>query len=118
MKLTLKSDVTIPSARLTVAGDLAYGNTARLVDAVSELLSTDARVKDMHLDFAELEFVDSTGLSALLVIHREVTRSGVVLHLDNRPRQLDRVLEITGLLEHLTSGEATASPRPDEIEIG
>ncbi|OBF89306.1 anti-sigma-factor antagonist [Mycolicibacterium flavescens] len=118
MKLTLKSDVTIPSARIHVAGDLDYGHTASLVDAVSEMLATNTGVKDLHLDFTELAFLDSTGLSALLVIHREVTRSGVVLHLDNRPRQLDRVLEITGLLEHLTSGEATASPRPDEIEIG
>ncbi|MGV0605789.1 STAS domain-containing protein [Mycolicibacterium sp. XJ1904] len=118
MKLTLKSDVTIPSARIHIAGDLDYGHTAPLVDAVSELLATNTGVKDLRLDFTELAFLDSTGLSALLVIHREVTRSGVVLHLDNRPRQLDRVLEITGLLEHLTSGEATASPRPDEIEIG
>lgn len=118
MTLTLKSDVAIPSARIHVAGDLAYGHTAPLVDAVSELLSTDARVTDLHLDFAQLEFLDSTGLSALLVIHREVTRSGLKLHLDNRPRQLDRVLEITGLLEHLTSGETTAPQRSDEIEIG
>ncbi|KUI35913.1 hypothetical protein AU197_18915 [Mycobacterium sp. IS-1590] len=118
MKLTLKSDVTIPSARIHIAGDLNYGQTTPLVDAVSGLFSTDTRVKDLHLDFAELGFFDSTGLSALLVIHREAARYGVVLHLDNRPPHLDRVLEITGLFDHFTSGEATAPARPDEIEIG
>ncbi|KUH70950.1 hypothetical protein AU184_12360 [Mycolicibacterium novocastrense] len=118
MKLTLKTDVTIPSARIHLAGDLDYGHTAPLLDVVSELLSTDAGVKELRLDCTELGFFDSTGLSALLVIHREAARSGAVLHLDNRPPQLDRVLEITGLVDHFTSGEATAPPHPDEIEIG
>ena len=65
-----------------------------------------------------LGFLDSTGLSALLIVHREVSRSGVVLHLDNRPPHLERVLEITGLLDHFTTVPVAASQRPDEIEIG
>jgi hypothetical protein len=42
----------------------------------------------------------------------------VVLHLDNRPPHLERVLEITGLLDHFTTVPVAASQRPDEIEIG
>lgn len=118
MKLTLKPDVTIPSARIHIAGELAYGQTARLVDAVSQLLSSGAGVTDLHLDFSDLAFFDSTALSVLLLIHGELSRAGVALHLDNRPPQLERVLEITGLLEHLTSGPVTAADRSEETEIG
>lgn len=118
MKLTLKSEITIPSARIHVAGDLDYGHTAPLLDAVSELISAKAGVRELHLDFTALGFLDSTGLSALLIVHREVSRSGVMLHLDNRPPHLERVLEITGLLDHFTTVPVAASQRPDEIEIG
>lgn len=118
MKLTLKPHVTFSSAHIHVAGDLDYGTAARLVDAVAQLISADSGVQDLHLDFTELAFSDSTGLSALLRIHQEVTRAGVVLHLDNRPPQLERLLEITGLTEHLTPGPATDSGQPDETEIG
>ncbi|OBK77333.1 STAS domain-containing protein [Mycobacterium sp. 1164985.4] len=118
MKLTLKLEITIPSARIHVAGDLDYGHTAPLLDAVSELISANAGVRELHLDFTGLGFLDSTGLSALLIVHREVSRSDVVLHLDNRPPHLERVLEITGLLDHFTTVPPAASQRSDEIEIG
>ncbi len=118
MKLTLKSEITIPSARIHVAGDLDYGHTARLLNAVPELIAANAGVRELRLDFTDLGSFDSTGLSALLILHREVSRSGVALHLDNRPPHLERVLEITGLLDHFTSSPVAASQRPDEIEIG
>lgn len=118
MKLTLNSDLTTRSARMNIAGDLDYGHTRALLDAVLELLAGDAALRELHLDFTDLGFVDSTGLSALLLIHRRLSRAGVRLHLDNRPARLDRILEITGLLEHLTAGEDDDSGRPDETEIG
>ena len=118
MKLTLKSETTIPSTRIHIAGDLDYGHTARLLEAVAEVVAANAGVRELRLDFTELGFFDSTGLSALLIVHRELSRAGVVLHLDNRPPQLDRVLEITGLVDYFTSAPATAPHRPDGIEIG
>ncbi|MGE2721242.1 STAS domain-containing protein [Mycolicibacterium celeriflavum] len=118
MKLTLKSEITTPSARIHIAGDLDYGRTARLVDAVSELVAANPDVRELFLDFTDLGFIDSTGLSALLIVHREASRFGVVLHLENRPPQLDRVLEITGLLDHFTSAPAAGAQRSGEIEIG
>nr|WP_090344518.1 STAS domain-containing protein [Mycolicibacterium malmesburyense]CRL76090.1 anti-sigma-factor antagonist [Mycolicibacterium malmesburyense] len=115
MKLTLKSEITPPSARIHIVGDLDYGRTARLVDAVSELVAANTGVRELHLDFSGLGFFDSTGLSALLIAHREASRSGVVLHLVHRPPQIDRVLEITGLVEHFASTPAAAAQRPGEI---
>lgn len=112
MRLTLTTETTTPSVRITVAGDVDFGQAAYLVDSVSDLLHAQPGVQDLHLDFAELTFLDSTGLSALLQIHRQATELGVRMHLDNRPAHLDRILEITGLLQHLTAN------RTEETEVG
>ncbi|MGE2725319.1 STAS domain-containing protein [Mycolicibacterium pulveris] len=112
MKLTWTSEVTDRSARITVTGDVDFGHAARLESTVSDLLKTEPGLQDLHLDFTGLTFLDSTGLSALLQIHRRASELGVRLHLDNRPAHFDRILDITGLLEHLTADPA------EETETG
>ncbi|UXA17984.1 STAS domain-containing protein [Mycobacterium sp. SMC-4] len=108
-----------PATCVHVCGDLAYGSTAILVDAVAALCTPGAGVEQLHLDFTELTFCDSAGLSALLLIHRQTCDAGIPLHLDHRPAHLQRVLEITGLLDHLTtSAVQTPANDPDETEIG
>jgi len=63
---------------------------------------------DLHLDFSELTFLDSTALPRLLMLHRRTSQAGVALHLYHRPQFLDRVLQVTGLFEHfdLTRSDA------------
>lgn len=85
---------------------------------MSEVLSGDAGLRDLHLDFAEAAFIDSTGLSTLLQVHQKAADVGARLHLDNRPAHLDRILAITGVLEHLTSSPPTATEHSDETEMG
>jgi anti-anti-sigma factor len=126
MKLTLSIHTTAGSARVCVAGDLVYGSTDELVETVSRVLTERPGVPHLYLDFIDLAFCDSAGLSALLLVHRKTSASGTQLHLAHRPPQLDRLLDITGLLDYLTScpdvesaGE-TAEPAgaPTETEIG
>jgi len=62
----------------------------------------------VHLDFSGLTFLDSAALSGLLLIHRRTSQSGVQLHLDHRPRFLDRVLDVTGLFAHVVSLDSEA----------
>ncbi|MBX7448773.1 STAS domain-containing protein [Mycolicibacterium sp. 3033] len=103
MNLTLSTDIDGTSARLTVTGDLDYGSTAALVSAVCDVLTGSATVTDLRLDFAGLTFCDSAGLSGLLLVRRKTSAAGVQLHLDHRPPQLQRLLDITGVLDHLTT---------------
>ncbi|MGV0714236.1 STAS domain-containing protein [Mycolicibacterium sp. XJ662] len=118
MKLTVTQDLSTRSARIDITGDLDYGHTGRLLNTVSELLSAETSWQELHLNFAELTFIDSTGLSALFQVHRKASAVGARLFLDDRPAHLDRILDITGVLEHLTSGPAVAAENPDETEIG
>ncbi|RAV18166.1 anti-sigma factor antagonist [Mycolicibacterium sp. GF69] len=117
MKLILSCDVSGRSTRIDIVGDLDYGHTGQLLKAVAALLSNDTRLRDLHLDFTELAFLDSTGLSELLQVHRKASSLGVRLHLDNRPAHLDRVLDITGTLEYLSSGPRSDAGRPDGTEM-
>ncbi|MBV5242231.1 STAS domain-containing protein [Mycolicibacterium sp. PAM1] len=115
MKLTLALHTTGRSTSVRVAGDLDYGTTRLLVDTVSDLLTGGKVPEELHLDFSDLAFCDSAGLSGLVMMHRRTSAAGVRLHLDDRPAQLERILTITGLLDFLTATPAEAS---DESVIG
>ena len=122
LNLTVTNASTASSTRLHVAGDLDFATATHLVDTASGLLADQTALRDLHLDFVDLTFCDSAGLSALLLIHRRCCRAGVNLHLDHRPPHLNRVLEITGVLEHLTTPvrvpASSPTDSPEETEIG
>ncbi|GHE41598.1 sulfate transporter [Streptomyces longispororuber] len=86
-----------------LAGDLDYDTSDDLVDAVTEHMAAHPRLADVRLDFHELTWIDSAGLSALLMIRRRTGAAGVTLHLDNRPTVLNRLLDMTNVLDHLTA---------------
>ena len=115
MALTLNTHTTDRSARVHITGDLDYSTTDTLVDAVARLLAEQPLLRDLHLDCSDLAFCDSAGLSGLLLVHRKTSAAGVRLHLDHRPAHVDRILEITCVLDHLT---AAPSVDADESEIG
>lgn len=125
MNLILTVETSVRSATVRLAGDLDYATTAQLVGAVTDLLAEMPQLGDLHLDFTDLAFCDSAGLSGLLLIHRRSSAAGVQLHLDHRPGHLERIFDITGILEHLTTAPAdtgfsrsVARPSRSETELG
>lgn len=103
MNLSLSVATTARSARVHVAGDLVYETTDAMVDAVGDLLTQHPGLANLHLDLSELAFCDSAGLSGLLLVRRRTSQAGVLLHLDHRPRFLERILDITGTFDHLVT---------------
>lgn len=116
MNLSLNVATTGPSACVQVSGDLVYATVDAMVDTVGQLLGQQSAPAHLHLDLSELAFCDSAGLSGLLLVHRRSCQAGVHLHLDHRPRCLDRILDLTGTFEHLVTAPnpdaGTASPDP------
>lgn len=99
------------SACVRIAGDLDYVTTDTVVEAVSRLFVEQPELRLVRLDCSELSFCDSAGLSGLLQLHRLASGAGIRLHLEARPPHLDRILAITGTIEHLTAsrdGEGAA----------
>lgn len=85
-----------------VVGELDHDTSDDLVDTVVAHLRSRPRPRVVRLDFSGLTWIDSSGLSALLMIHRYTSSLGADLCLDNRPAVLDHRLLLTDILGHLT----------------
>ncbi|WP_411107609.1 STAS domain-containing protein [Streptomyces sp. cmx-4-9] len=97
---------TQDTVRIELRGDLDHHGGDVLLDAVSRALADQPRLKELHLHCAGLATIDSSGLSALLMVRRHTAAAGVRLHLDDRPARLERMLQVTGTLGHFTVPDA------------
>ncbi|MBJ6637303.1 STAS domain-containing protein [Streptomyces sp. DHE7-1] len=111
-EFSLTTDNAPSTLTVRVAGDLDYDTCDELVDTVVAGLAGPPAPRHVRLDFAALTWIDSMGLSALLMIHRHTCAVGAVLHLDNRPDALERMLRQTNVLGHLTAPVAAGEPAP------
>ncbi|WP_339127437.1 STAS domain-containing protein [Streptomyces sp. f51] len=104
---TVTVDVRPAALVIHVAGDLDHETCDELMRTVDENFARPdgpgAEFPELRVDFAALAGIDSMGLATLLMIRRRTDAAGARLYLDQRPRTLDRLLEITGTLEHLTA---------------
>ncbi|WP_153813540.1 STAS domain-containing protein [Streptomyces sp. SUK 48] len=113
MTTTPPTEFTVAARReqatlvVRVGGELDYDTSEEFVDEVVRHL-TAARTPPaaVRLDFGALTWIDSSGLSALLMIHRRTSALGATLHLDDRPEILERLLHVTNVLDHLTAPAA------------
>lgn len=81
--------------RLTLTGELDIASTPELRERLQELGGTHQRVR---LDLSGLEFMDSTGISAILLGLRDSKRDGWELEVaPSVSRQVARLLTLTGL---------------------
>jgi len=79
---------------LRVSGELDLGTIGELRDAVEEHLSSGARIV---LDLAGLSFCDSTGLGAMIKLHRQTTNLGGAFALSAPGARVADVLRISGV---------------------
>jgi anti-anti-sigma factor len=91
------------TVHLSFTGDLDYDTYGELLQLVHARLCDRPDVKHLRLDCQELDVVDSMGLAALLQIHRTAQQNGFGFHLDNIGPVLQRLLEVTGTYEYLTT---------------
>lgn len=118
MNLSLNTTTSGRSACVRVSGDLVYETVDAIIDAAVRVLGQQPALAHLHLDLAELAFCDSAGLSGLLLVHRRSAQAGVLLHLDHRPRFLDRILDLTGTFEHLVTATVSDAGQNAPGETG
>jgi anti-sigma B factor antagonist len=82
-------------AWLHVQGDIDLASADHLralgQDAISDFVGT------IRINLADVTFIDSTGLAALVAIRNAALDAGRVMVLEQPPQQVRRVLEATGL---------------------
>jgi anti-sigma B factor antagonist len=97
-ELVLTTDRNGDQAVVSVQGELDAYTAPGLEDHVVALL--DDKVSGLVLDLSQTGFLDSSGLRALLTLHRRLEASDGRLELRNSSEPVLRLLEITGLREH------------------
>jgi anti-sigma B factor antagonist len=102
LRLTTHTDGN-DTVRLAVAGEIDLATVGPLTDTMIEIIKDD-RPAHLVVDFAEVAFLDSSGVSALVAAWNLASASQVGFTVVNcRPNVL-RVLEITGMAKALTTG--------------
>lgn len=96
--LDIRTDATgTPVIRL--GGDLELHTVDRLRGCIADFLPQVDKGAVVLLDLREVSFMDSSGLSALIGVHKQLAAHGAAIRLTDPPAHVRRMLEITGLLE-------------------
>ncbi|MEU9873712.1 MULTISPECIES: STAS domain-containing protein [Actinomadura] len=102
------------SLRIEIEGDLDFHTADRLVATVRTQMEDNPDVRELELACGGMGMCDSAGLAALLMVHRRTAAAGVHLALTGRSVRLDRLLDITGTLDHLTGASAETVKNEDQ----
>jgi anti-sigma B factor antagonist len=90
---------------LRLDGELDLASVPALEHAVAGVALEEA--KELVLDLRGLEFIDSTGLRAILLQDRRSSERGQTFALVRGPEQVQRLMNVTHVDEHL---KIVASP--------
>ncbi len=88
-------------ALIALSGELDLSGAPAL-DQEIETLAARADVERVVIDLRELEFLDSSGLRVVARAERRLSAAGRPLVLVRGSETVQRVFEITGMLERLT----------------
>ncbi len=91
----LSCEIDGSRAVMRLVGELDLGSAPRLREQIVGVV--DAGVVDLVLDLAELEFIDSSGLSVLVMALKRLRERDGDLRLRSVPAQTRRVLAVSGL---------------------
>ena len=92
-----QSDATPHAYHVTVKGELDLDNAATLINYLDDLIAKGATL--VTLDASDVSFMDSTGLRAIVAAGNQLSSRGGRLLIEGVSGAVQRVLEITGLLQ-------------------
>ena len=92
--LTVDAAVDNGVARVTLRGELDLDRAGALAEELSSLAAQGAT--SVVIDVSGLNFIDSSGLRALLSAREQLEGAGASLRLAELSPAVDRVLEMTG----------------------
>ena len=92
-RLQIATDASPERLLLSLSGELDIASAPLLERAV------EAVDRPLVINLAEVTFMDSTGLRALLLARQQAQSGGQELSLRPGPRQVQRVFELSGTLD-------------------
>jgi serine/threonine-protein kinase RsbW len=106
---------------IKLAGELDSASCAELLERFEEQAQAPG-LDRVVLDLAEVSFIDSAGMRAIILIERSTGERGLGLSITPPPVAVTELLQLTGIADHVTlSPQADQAPpdRPfiDRIEL-
>jgi anti-sigma B factor antagonist len=96
---------------IAVTGELDLASSPQLEHELDRLWQAD--VEQLVIDLRALEFMDSTGLSIIVSAHQRLSELGRTLSIVRGPKQVQRLLDLTGVSERLRLVDT-----PEEVLTG
>jgi anti-sigma B factor antagonist len=96
-------DLTTAAWSVTVRGELDASTAPRLASALDEIIDDGGRLLSVQLK--ETTFLDSSGLRVLVNAANKVADLGGQLFVEGASGAVQRVLEVTGVIERLRREE-------------
>jgi anti-sigma B factor antagonist len=107
--IELHIDESTGFMRIALLGEMDLSNVATLTEALASTY-TNSVTKAITVDLAELTFLDSTGIAALMNARRAASAQGIPFTVINARGMVLRLFEVTGVLTVL-SGEGVGENR-------
>jgi anti-sigma B factor antagonist len=82
---------------IRIAGEVDLEHSAELAALGRDALGTDAGLHTLVIDLADVTFMDSTGVGALIEIHAAAMAADVQVCIRHAPPVVTKILQITGL---------------------
>ena len=95
MALEISSEITDTKAIIRIEGEVDVSNASELRDALDTALADG--VKEVEADFAEVAYIDSTGIGVLVGTAHRAQESGSVLVVANPQKNVERVFSLLGV---------------------
>lgn len=95
MALEISSEITDEKAIIHIEGEVDVSNASELRDALDTALADGA--KEVEADFAEVAYIDSTGIGVLVGAAHRAQESGSVLVVANPQKNVERVFSLLGV---------------------
>jgi anti-sigma B factor antagonist len=98
-----RSSTSYGTVRLAASGEIDICNVDRLRTTIETIIGEPATHR-LTVDLADLDYIDSMGVSALIAGMRLSQRDGIAFAVVNPRGEVLRVLNILGLHHVLTAG--------------
>lgn len=95
MALEISSEITDEKAIIRIEGEVDVSNASELRDALDTALADGA--KEVEADFAEVAYIDSTGIGVLVGAAHRAQESGSVFVVANPQKNVERVFTLLGV---------------------
>ena len=82
-------------ARIILSGGMDYSTQDEIREAYGKALSAE-HVREIHVDFADVPFIDSSCIRALLILQKQADERGISLVLLNCHDLIREIFEVGG----------------------